>query len=131
MRKNGSPTSSKDTKAIINLETGDNFYHRQQLVLSGSETASSGVSQVYDLTAQSNFTSSYKAMTGSVNVRFNGQSLVSNAGQLSSASPADFYLSGSHNEWVIIKSPASKLSPGREMKSTDNLLITFQKTVKN
>ena len=70
-------------------------------------------------------------MTGSVNVRFNGQSLVSNAGQLSSASPADFYLSGSHNEWVIIKSPASKLSPGREMKSTDNLLITFQKTVKN
>ena len=37
----------------------------------------------------------------------------------------------SHNEWVIIKSPASKLSPGREMKSTDNLLITFQKTVKN
>ena len=131
MRKNGSPTSSKDTKAIINLETGDNFYHRQQLVLSGSQTASSGVSQVYDLTAQSNFTSSYKAMTGSVNVRFNGQSLVSNAGQLSSASPADFYLSGSHNEWVIIKSPASKLSPGREMKSTDNLLITFQKTVKN
>ena len=94
-------------------------------------TASSGVSQVYDLKAKSNFTASYKIFTGSVDVQFNGQGLISNDGQLTSTSPADFYLSGSYNEWLVINSPASKLSPGREMKSTDNLIITFQKTVKN
>ena len=133
MRVSGAPTSSRDTKAVINKEYGDQFYQKSLVYVSGSQTESSGLSQVYDLQhGLTPFTASFKVLTGSVDVQFNGQGLVSNNNQLNDANPADFYLSGSYNEWLTIKSPGdSNLAPGVDMRTADGLSITFQRTVNN
>jgi hypothetical protein len=130
MRNNGSPTSSRDTKAVINLEYGNFFYYQNQLILSGSESSSKdGTTQLYDLQLGAN-SASYQALTGSLQVLANGVSLVSNNNQLSSNDPADFFLTGSSTysqTHLAVVGATSNLSAGFNLRPTDKLNISYQK----
>lgn len=132
MRNDGAPTSSKDLKAVINLQNGDLLYHKKILILSGSESSSKdGTTQLYDLQLGAN-SASYQALTGSLQVLANGVSLVSNNNQLSSNDPADFFLTGSSTysqTHLAVKGQASNLSAGFTLKTTDKLNISYQKVV--
>jgi hypothetical protein len=132
MRNDGAPTSSKDFKAVINLQNGDLLYHKKILILSGSESSSKdGTTQLYDLQLGAN-SASYQALTGSLQVLANGVSLVSNNNQLSSNDPADFFLTGSSTysqTHLAVKGQASNLSAGFTLKTTDKLNISYQKVV--
>ena len=132
MRNNGSPTSSRDTKAVINLEYGNFFYYQNQLILSGSQSSSKdGTTQLYDLQLGAN-SASYQALTGSLQVLANGVSLVSNNNQLSSNDPADFFLTGSSTysqTHLAVLGNSSNLSPGFNLVTNDRLHITYQKTM--
>ena len=132
MRNDGAPTSSKDSKAVINLQNGDLLYHKKILILSGSESSSKdGTTQLYDLQLGAN-SASYQALTGSLQVLANGVSLVSNNNQLSSNDPADFFLTGSSTysqTHLAVKGQASNLSAGFTSKTTDKLNISYQKVV--
>jgi hypothetical protein len=130
MRNNGSPTSSRDTKAVINLEYGNFFYYQNQLILSGSQSSSKdGTTQLYDLQLGAN-SASYQALTGSLQVLANGVSLVSNNSQLNSDTPADFFLTGSttySQTHLAVVGATSNLSAGFNLRPTDKLNISYQK----
>ena len=132
MRNNGSPTSSLDTKAVINMEYGNLFYQQSTLILSGSESSSKdGTTQLYDLQLGSN-SSSMEILTGSLQVAANGMSLVSNNNQTNSNDPADFFITGSSTyskTHLAVKGNSSNLSPGYNLKTTDKLNIVYQKTL--
>ena len=132
MRNGGSPTSSKDLKAVINYEYGNIFYQQSTLLLSGSQSSSlSGTTQLYDLQLGSH-SSSYSVLTGSLQVSLNGADMVSNTNQMTSGSPADFFLTGSSTygkTHLAVLSPSSNLAPGFNLKPTDRLNIVYQKTV--
>ncbi len=132
MRNDGAPTSSKDYKAVINLQNGDLLYHEKTLILSGSESSSKdGTTQLYDLQLGAN-SASYQVLTGSLQVLANGVSLVSNNNQLNSNDPADFFLTGSSTysqTHLAVKGQASNLSAGFTLKTTDKLNISYQKVV--
>ena len=132
MRNSGSPTSSLDTKAVINMEYGNLFYHQKSLILSGSESSSKdGNTQLYDLQLGSN-SSSMEVLTGSLQVSVNGTNLVSNNNQLNSNDPADFFLTGSSTysqTHLAVKGNTSNLSPGNNLKTADKLNIVYQKTM--
>jgi hypothetical protein len=58
--------------------------------------------------------------------------MVSNTNQMTSGSPADFFLSGSSTygkTHLTVLAPSSNLSPGFNLKTTDRLNINYQKTV--
>jgi hypothetical protein len=130
MRNDGAPTSSKDFKAVINLQNGDLLYHKKILILSGSESSSKdGTTQLYDLQLGAN-SASYQALTGSLQVLANGVSLVSNNNQLSSNDPADFFLTGSSTysqTHLAVVGATSNLSAGFNLRPTDKLNISYQK----
>ena len=132
MRNSGSPTSSLDTKAVINMEYGNLFYQQSTLILSGSESSSKdGTTQLYDLQLGSN-SSSMEILTGSLQVAANGMSLVSNNNQTNSNDPADFFITGSSTyskTHLAVKGNSSNLSPGYNLKTTDKLNIVYQKTM--
>jgi len=132
MRNSGAPTSSKDTKAVINYEYGNAFYHQKTLVLSGSESSSKdGTTQLYDLQMGS-YSSSMEILTGSLQVSANGMKLISNNNQLSSNDPADFYLTGSSTygqTHLAVKGNTSNLSPGYNLITNDKLHIVYQKSM--
>ena len=132
MRNSGSPTSSKDSKAIINLEHGDLFYHQKTLILSGSQSSSKdGTDQLYDLQLGA-YSSSYHILTGSLQVLLNGATMVSNNNQLSSGSPADFYITGSSTysqTHLAVVGATSNLSAGFNLITIDKLNITYQKSI--
>ena len=132
MRNNGSPTSSLDTKAVINMEYGNLFYQQSTLILSGSESSSKdGTTQLYDLQLGSN-SSSMEILTGSLQVAANGMNLVSNNNQTNSNDPADFFITGSSTyskTHLAVKGNSSNLSPGYNLKTTDKLNIVYQKTL--
>ena len=132
MRNSGSPTSSLDTKAVINMEYGNLFYQQSTLILSGSESSSKdGTTQLYDLQLGSN-SSSMEILTGSLQVAANGMSLVSNNNQTNSNDPADFFITGSSTyskTHLAVKGNSSNLSPGYNLKTTDKLNIVYQKTL--
>ena len=132
MRNGGAPTSSKDLKAVINYEYGNIFYQQSTLLLSGSQSSSlSGTTQLYDLQLGSH-SSSYSVLTGSLQVSLNGADMVSNTNQMTSGSPADFFLTGSSTygkTHLAVLSPSSNLAPGFNLKPTDRLNIVYQKTV--
>ena len=132
MRNDGAPTSSKDYKAVINLQNGDLLYHEKTLILSGSESSSKdGTTQLYDLQLGAN-SASYQVLTGSLQVLANGVSLVSNNNQLNSNDPADFFLTGSSTygqTHLAVKGNTSNLSPGYNLITNDKLNITYQKVV--
>ena len=133
MRNGGAPTSSLDTRAVINLEYGDLFYHQKSINISGSQSSSlHGTTQLYDLQLGT-FSASYHVMTGSLQVVANGINLVSNDNQVSSADPADFYLTGSatySNTHLAVKANTSNLSPGFNLRTNDDLNINYQKTLR-
>ena len=132
MRNSGAPTSSKDTKAVINYEYGNIFYQQSTLLLSGSQSSSTdGTRQLYDLRLGS-YSSSYSVLTGSLQVSLNGTYMVSNTNQMTSGSPADYFLTGSSTygkTHLAVLSPSSNLAPGFNLKTTDRLNITYQKTM--
>ena len=132
MRNSGSPTSSLDTKAVINMEYGNLFYQQSTLILSGSESSSKdGTTQLYDLQLGSN-SSSMEILTGSLQVAANGMNLVSNNNQTNSNDPADFFITGSSTyskTHLAVKGNSSNLSPGYNLKTTDKLNIVYQKTM--
>ncbi len=132
MRNGGAPTSSNDLKAVINYEYGNIFYQQSTLLLSGSQSSSlSGTTQLYDLQLGSH-SSSYSVLTGSLQVSLNGADMVSNTNQMTSGSPADFFLTGSSTygkTHLAVLSPSSNLAPGFNLKPTDRLNIVYQKTV--
>ncbi len=132
MRNGGAPTSSNDLKAVINYEYGNIFYQQNTLLLSGSQSSSlSGTTQLYDLQLGSH-SSSYSILTGSLQVSLNGADMVSNTNQMTSGSPADFFLTGSSTygkTHLAVLAPSSNLAPGFNLKSTDRLNIVYQKTV--
>ena len=134
MRNSGAPTSSLDTKAVISKEYGDIFYHQKTLVLSGSQSSSKdGTDQLYDLQLGT-YSSSYHVLTGSLQVLLNGASMVSNNNQLSSGSPADFYITGSSTysqTHLAVVGATSNLSAGFNLITNDTMNITYQKTLKN
>jgi len=134
MRNSGAPTSSLDTKAVINLEHGDLFYHQKTLVLSGSQSSSKdGTDQLYDLQLGVH-SSSYSVLTGSLQILLNGATMVSNNNQLSSGSPADFYITGSSTypqTHLAVVGATSNLSAGFNLITNDTMNITYQKTMKN
>ena len=132
MRNGGAPTSSNDLKAVINYEYGNIFYQQSTLLLSGSQSSSlSGTTQLYDLQLGSH-SSSYSVLTGSLQVSLNGADMVSNTNQMTSGSPADFFLTGSSTygkTHLAVLAPSSNLAPGFNLKPTDRLNIVYQKTV--
>jgi len=134
MRNSGAPTSSLDTKAVINLEYGDIFYHQKTFVLSGSQSSSKdGTDQLYDLQLGA-YSSSFHVLTGSLQVLLNGATMVSNNNQLSSGSPADFYITGSSTypqTHLAVVGATSNLSAGFNLITNDTMNITYQKTMKN
>ena len=132
MRNSGAPTSSKDTKAVINYEYGNLFYQQSTLILSGSQSSSKdGTTQLYDLQMGSH-SSSMSILTGSLQVAVNGTNLVTNNNQLNSNDPADFFITGSSTyskTHLAVKGNSSNLSPGYNLKTTDKLNIVYQKTL--
>ena len=132
MRNGGAPTSSNDLKAVINYEYGNIFYQQSTLLLSGSQSSSlSGTTQLYDLQLGSH-SSSYSVLTGSLQVSLNGADMVSNTNQMTSGSPADFFLTGSSTygkTHLAVLAPSSNLSPGFNLVTLDRLHITYQKTM--
>ena len=131
MRNGGAPTSSRDSKAVINYEQGNKFYQQNTLVLSGSQSSSlSGTTQLYDLQLGSD-SSSMSVLTGSLQVSLNGTHMISNTNQMTSGSPADFFITGSstHNKThLAVLGNSSNLSPGFNLVTNDRLHITYQKT---
>ena len=132
MRNDGAPTSSRDFKAVINYEQGNKFYQQNTLVLSGSQSSSlSGTTQLYDLQLGSD-SSSMSVLTGSLQVSLNGTHMISNTNQMTSGSPADFFITGSstHNKThLAVLGNSSNLSPGFNLVTNDRLHITYQKTM--
>ena len=132
MRNGGAPTSSKDFKAVINYEQGNKFYQQKTLVLSGSQSSSlSGTTQLYDLQLGSD-SSSMSVLTGSLQVSLNGTHMISNTNQMTSGSPADFFLTGSSTysqTHLAVLGNSSNLSPGFNLVTNDRLHITYQKTM--
>jgi hypothetical protein len=132
MRNDGSPTSSRDSKAVINYEQGNKFYQQNTLVLSGSQSSSlSGTTQLYDLQLGSD-SSSMSVLTGSLQVSLNGTHMISNTNQMTSESPADFFLTGSSTysqTHLAVLGNSSNLSPGFNLVTNDRLHITYQKTM--
>lgn len=132
MRNSGTPTSSLDSKAVINLEHGDIFYHQKTLVLSGSQSSSKdGTDQLYDLQLGT-YSSSYHVLTGSLQVSLNGANIVSNTNQMTSGSPADFYITGSSTysqTHLAVVGATSNLSAGFNLVTDDTINITYQKTM--
>jgi len=131
MRNGGAPTSSRDFKAVINYEQGNKFYQQNTLVLSGSQSSSlSGTTQLYDLQLGSD-SSSMSVLTGSLQVSLNGTHMISNTNQMTSESPADFFLTGSSTysqTHLAVLGNSSNLSPGFNLVTNDRLHITYQKT---
>ena len=132
MRNGGAPTSSRDSKAVINYEQGNKFYQQNTLVLSGSQSSSlSGTTQLYDLQLGSD-SSSMSVLTGSLQVSLNGTHMISNTNQMTSGSPADFFLTGSstyNKTHLAVLGNSSNLSPGFNLVTNDRLHITYQKTM--
>ena len=132
MRNGGAPTSSRDFKAVINYEQGNRFYQQTTLVLSGSQSSSKdGTTQLYDLQLGSD-SSSMSVLTGSLQVSLNGTHMISNTNQMTSGSPADFFLTGSstyNKTHLAVLGNSSNLSPGFNLVTDDRLNITYQKTV--
>ncbi len=132
MRNAGSPTSSLDLKAVINMEHGNKFYHQSTLVLSGSQSSSKdGTTQLYDLRLGSD-SASMEVLTGSLQVTLNGATMVSNQNQLSNSDPADFFLTGSSTysrTTLAVKGASSNLSAGFNLKTDDTITIVSQKTM--
>ena len=132
MRFDGAPTSSRDFKAVINYEQGNKFYQQKTLVLSGSQSSSlSGTTQLYDLQLGSD-SSSMSVLTGSLQVSLNGTHMISNTNQMTSGSPADFFLTGSSTysqTHLAVLGNSSNLSPGFNLVTNDRLHITYQKTM--
>ena len=132
MRNGGAPTSSRDFKAVINYEQGNKFYQQKTLVLSGSQSSSlSGTTQLYDLQLGSD-SSSMSVLTGSLQVSLNGTHMISNTNQMTSGSPADFFLTGSSTysqTHLAVLGNSSNLSPGFNLVTNDRLHITYQKTM--
>lgn len=132
MRFDGAPTSSRDFKAVINYEQGNKFYQQKTLVLSGSQSSSlSGTTQLYDLQLGSD-SSSMSVLTGSLQVSLNGTHMISNTNQMTSGSPADFFITGSSTygkTHLAVLGNSSNLSPGFNLVTNDRLHITYQKTM--
>ena len=132
MRNGGAPTSSRDFKAVINYEQGNKFYQQKTLVLSGSQSSSlSGTTQLYDLQLGSD-SSSMSVLTGSLQVSLNGTHMISNTNQMTSGSPADFFITGSSTygkTHLAVLGNSSNLSPGFNLVTNDRLHITYQKTM--
>ena len=110
----------------------DIFYHQKTLVLSGSQSSSKdGTDQLYDLQLGT-YSSSYHVLTGSLQVSLNGANIVSNTNQMTSGSPADFYITGSSTysqTHLAVVGATSNLSAGFNLVTDDTINITYQKTM--
>ena len=132
MRNGGAPTSSRDFKAVINYEEGNKFYQQKTIVINGNQSSSKdGTTQLYDLQLGS-FSSSMSVLTGSLQVSLNGTHMISNTNQMTSGSPADFFITGSSTygkTHLAVLGNSSNLSPGFNLVTNDRLHITYQKTM--
>jgi hypothetical protein len=112
MRATGAPSSSADTKAVLNYGYAiGNFISRQQQ-FSGSQSSSAhiGTGAIYDVGLKA--TGSQQVNDGTLEVFLNGLSL---------DHTHDYFLSGSNK--VVIKYPTSTY--GYSLKTTDKIKIKF------
>ena len=132
MRYNGIPTSSADSRAVLNLQAGDNFFRNNVLNLSGSQSSSAtSTAQLYDLQIQD--TGSYNVRTGSLSLSINGVAAETSNDNLSTTGGNDFFLTGSSTyprTSLAVRKAASSLSPGFNLLDSDRLIIRFQKELK-
>tara|TARA_R100000005_G_C4969287_1_gene182856 strand:+ start:107 stop:574 length:468 start_codon:yes stop_codon:yes gene_type:complete len=120
MRGSGEPSSSADTKAIVNYGyLVGNFVTRQQY-FSGSQSSSldSNSNPIYQVTLQS--TGSQRINSDSLEVYLNGVSLRSN--EVSNVHSSDYKLVSSTN--IVVYTPTG--SYGYNIKSDDKIKIKFQ-----
>ena len=134
MRKEGNPTGSDDTKAVINLGYAMSNFYSVRNSFSGSQSASlyPNSQTKYNLAQGSGFqvsfaqTGSQRIANGTVEVYLNGLALESNQSSQYQTTNADFFLTGSNQ--VIIKRPSAEKT-GYNLSPSESIVIKFQQGV--
>ncbi len=134
MRKEGNPTGSEDTKAVINLGYALSNFYSVRNSFSGSQSASlfPASSANYVASQGSAFqvtfaqTGSQKIANGTAEVYLNGLSLESNLASQFNTTNADFFISGSNQ--IVIKRPSVEKT-GYNLSPSESILIKFQQGV--
>ena len=125
MRGTGEPSSSLDTKCVLNLGYGNSAYYQNTSYFSGSQSSSLSADtsgSVY----QPILDSGKQLVDGTVEVQINGMELTCNASQ-SNAAGVDFYLSSSFKD-VIIKNVNFDYN-GINIESDDDIVMTYQSEI--
>ena len=134
MRKEGNPTGSDDTKAVINLGYAMSNFYSVRNSFSGSQSASlyPNSQTKYNSAQGSGFqvsfaqTGSQRIANGTVEVYLNGLALESNQSSQYQTTNADFFLTGSNQ--VIIKRPSAEKT-GYNLSPSESIVIKFQQGV--
>ena len=134
MRKEGNPTGSSDTKAVINLGYAMSNFYSVRNSFSGSQSASlyPNSQTKYNSAQGSGFqvsfaqTGSQRIANGTVEVYLNGLALESNQSSQYQTTNADFFLTGSNQ--VIIKRPSAEKT-GYNLSPSESIVIKFQQGV--
>ena len=134
MRKEGNPTGSDDTKAVINLGYAMSNFYSVRNSFSGSQSSSlfPASANKYNNAQGSSFqvtfaqTGSQKIANGTVEVYLNGLSLESNQSSQFQTTNADFFISGSNQ--IVVKRPSADKT-GYNLAPSESLVIKFQQGV--
>jgi len=134
MRKEGNPTGSDDTKAVINLGYAMSNFYSVRNSFSGSQSSSlfPASATKYNNAQGSSFqvtfaqTGSQKIANGTVEVYLNGLSLESNQSSQFQTTNADFFISGSNQ--IVVKRPSADKT-GYNLAPSESLVIKFQQGV--
>lgn len=119
LRGSGEPSSSADSKALVNYGyVVGNFVTRQQYFAGNASSSLKSGSPVYQVTLSS--TGSQQVNPNTLEVYLNGISLRKN--EVANQHSSDYFLSGSNN--VIVYAPTG--SYGYSVKNDDKIKIKFQ-----
>ena len=134
MRKEGNPTGSEDTKAVINLGYALSNFYSVRNSFSGSQSSSlfpassanyfSSQGSAFQVTFAQ--TGSQKIANGTAEVYLNGLALESNLSSQFQSTNADFFISGSNQ--IVVKRPSAEKT-GYNLSPSESIIIKFQQGV--
>ena len=128
MRGGGSPTSSKDDKAVVSLSSGNGIYMNKTQFFSGSQSSSAMITGSSSGSVfQPTFDSGFVIQTGSLDLQVNGVNLLSEqTNQKDITNTFDFFISSSLKDIVIF---AQRSGSGITLKEDDKIIMNFQQAL--
>jgi hypothetical protein len=128
MRGGGSPTSSKDDKAVVSLSSGNGIYMNKTQFFSGSQSSSAMITGSSSGSVfQPTFDSGFVIQTGSLDLQVNGLNLLSEqTNQKDITNTFDFFISSSLKDIVIF---AQRSGSGITLKEDDKIIMNFQQAL--